>query len=767
MQSKHASKGMGALDRRTALYVSASLGALACLTSGAAWAQAATESGTTVGDVVVTATRRGDTHVIDTPLAVHAVGGDTLTKYSVVSLQDLNKVDPSIDIQNYGAGEEKIVIRGIESPIGSTTGIYLDEVPLIGGLGGNIQGDGKPGLRLHDVDHVEVLKGPQGTLFGASSMSGTLRVIPNAPDLNRWGGTADASYGAVNGGDGLDQESVTLNAPILKGTVAIRGSYWRESGGGYIDQTLSTGRTLSNVNDERVAGGRVSALWAVTPDFHLTAMALRQTVDVAGTQGWQLPLGPYLNHSPSLEIYDDSYDLYSLKGEYRTPVGVITANYGYTDQYKNDPHDSTPTAKGFGLTAVTSLWPTVNYQNDTYELRFSSTIPGPVQFVAGVYYQVDRSQYQTNAVTVNAATGIPACVSLTDCNNQGLRKAGRGMSNYEFGTLNYQNTQQTAYYAQADYKVIENVTATVGIRYYTANIQTKTLNLQTVYPDYIFGILTPTTVTDQRSGTNSAPSYNFALMWKPNTDTSFYVRAASGFRIGGLNTITSLAIQYGVTFPSTYAPDHLWDYEGGVKKYFFNHKMYMDASVYYIDWTGQQLSATAPGAFAYTINAGRTNTYGAELDLTANPIEGLTLGGDLTYTNATLGSDLPADVVRAGTPGVKGDRIPLTAEWAGALRADYERPIANIVRGYVQGDLTYRGSSASQFEPADLFYTKLPAYTLVDLKAGVRIKDYDVGVFVHNAGNSAAFLGLSAATDGTRVYSPPPRTVGVQLLAKF
>ncbi|MEI9964005.1 MAG: Plug domain-containing protein [Caulobacteraceae bacterium] len=165
---------------------------------GTAVSQNGENGGASVSELVVTATRREES-VTNIPLAVTAFSGQKLQQFNVTSIQDLSKLDPSLTTQNLGASQQQIVIRGISSNVGSTTGIYLDEAPLVGGANDDLRGDGTPGLRLHDLERVEVLKGPQGTLFGAGSMDGTLRVVTAKPDLNTVTGFAEATAAGVNG----------------------------------------------------------------------------------------------------------------------------------------------------------------------------------------------------------------------------------------------------------------------------------------------------------------------------------------------------------------------------------------------------------------------------------------------------------------------------------------------------------------------------------------------------------------------------------------
>ena len=748
------------IRRNGLLLASASLATLM-----AAQAHAQTAANDTVTEIVVSATRRGDVSVQNTPLAITAFSGATLEKQGVTSLQDLSKVDPSLSIQSYGAAQTKVVIRGIESNVGATSGIYLDETPLVGALGGNILGDGKPGLRLYDLDHVEVLKGPQGTLFGSSSMSGTLRVITNKPDVEAFGGHISVGAATVKDGNDYYDGNATLNVPIVKDKLGVRITGWSESGGGFIDQTVN-GALHENSNDSHVKGGRIVALFKPTEKLTVTATATHQEIDVDGTQAWQTSQGPYKNVSPSIEFYRDNYNLYNVTGDYDLGFGTVTASTSYTNQRVVNPKDSTPTAHNFGLTGTTLFVPTAEFHDFVSEVRFSSKFDGPFQLVTGAYYENSQSLYETNSIVANS-TGEALCYTYSECTAKGLRNPGRGNSLYEFGTDTKRSVGQYAIYAQGDYKITDTLTATVGLRYFKADIHDIITNLQTVFPDFIFGNITTPSITGDSRGSNDKPSYNVALLWKATPDISVYARAASGFRIGGVNTATSLAQQAGVVFPGTYNPDSLWNYEAGVKSYWLDRRLFIDAAYYHIDWNGQQLSAEAPGAFAYTINAGKTQVDGVEVNTTFKPIAGLSITSSVNYVAAKLASDLPADVISAGTFGFSGDRVPLTPKWAMSLQGEYEHELTSGFSGYVQGGVNYRGGSHTSFNDQNVFNTKLPAYYLISGKLGVRKDAWDLSLFGDNLTNKAAYLGVVESIDGIRVFSPRPRTIGVRISSTF
>ena len=727
----------------------------------------AADASTPGGDVIVTATRRGNIQARNIPLAISAVSGEALKEANVTSFQDLRKVDPSLNITTFGAGQQRTVIRGIQSQAGATTGLYLDEMPIVGGTGAptSILGDGRPALQLHDIDHVEILKGPQGTLFGSGSVSGTLRVLTAKPDLNAFGGHAEGSIGILDGGNPTYDGSATVNVPVVNDVLAIRGVVWGQTGGGYIDQTIN-GTFHANVNDSHTTGFRASILFKPTSDLNVLLSGTQQNIHVDGLAGWQQDQGPYRSISPSAEFFREKVQLYNATADYDLGFGNIIASASYGKQENIAARDSTPTARLFHL-AGTIFVPTIDFKYGTGELRFSSKFKGPFQVVAGVFYEYDKNINGTNAVTNNIA-GLARCYTYDQCIADGLRKAGVGNSDYQFGSLIATTSNQYTAYIQGDYQLTPTLTATVGFRYFTADTQRTTTNRQTIFPDFFQGILSPLSVVADQTTTDKKPSYNFSLLWKATSDISLYARAASGFRIGGVNSTTSLAQQAGVVFPGTYGPDSLWNYEAGVKGILFNRRLTFDLSVYHIDWSGQQLVAqTAGGAFTYTINAGITRTNGAELNLTYRPDAHFTFKAGMTYVDSKLGSDLPAAVITAGTVGHKGDRLPFIARYVATGSVEYKRDIGHGVVGYGRANVNYRSASFSSFSAASTFYTKLPEFALVGAEIGIRTDRADFGISVENLSNKAAYLGVYDSIDGIRIYSPGPRTISMKAALRF
>ena len=742
--------------------------------SGVAFAQTQSED-----EIVVTATRR-EQSVTDIPLSVSAFSGQQLEAANVVSLDDLTKLDSTFSVQNFGAAFNQFIIRGVQSDIGATIGMYIDEVPLTGGSGTEGGGDGKPGLRLHDIERVEILRGPQGTLFGSGSMSGTLRVITRQPEFENFSTSASVSGATVEDGNALWGGDVAVNVPIAD-WLAVRLVAWAEEGGGYIDQRIGAapGTLVENVNDQQVRGTRLLAAVRPAPQMRVTAAAVHQEIDVDGSQNWLLGAGSYINLSPTLENYSDQYDLYSLTTTYDLAIGTITGAVSLTRQRNFRPQDTTPTAAGFGVPFLTSLSIYGAFDAVTAELRFASDFEGPLQIVVGGYSERSERETETNAVTAPDATGIPDCLNWAACHAAGTPL------NTEFSTIDFRDVDESAIYGQADLELSERLTATAGLRYYSASITDSGITQQDVFATdpicstfyvyrgfgppnlcgYAFGDITVPYSRGTSTSDETELSYNFSLLWEPTDAVSFFARAGSGFRIGGVNNSTLLASSAGVTIPASYSPDSLWSYEVGAKGYFWDRRGFFDVALYRIDWQDQQLNATdSSGAFDFTINAGKTEINGAELQGSLALTDHFSVSGGIVYTDASLGEDLPPE---AGAPGLSGDQIPRVAEWAGSLRAEFIAPVMGSGEFYVNGGLNYRGESFTAFNPSDPLYLRQKPYTVFDLAGGVRMNEWDVGLFVQNVGNDDAQYALDPSPDGLRVYSPRPRTIGLRLSSSF
>ncbi|MCW3836193.1 TonB-dependent receptor [Sphingomonas canadensis] len=739
------------------------------------------EAGPAEGEIVVTATRRSES-VKNTPLSIAVESGENLARSNVSSLQDLTRVQPALAVNNQGADGNQYIIRGVLSDVGSTTGIYQNEAPLVGNGIVQRNGDGKPGLRLHDIERVEVLKGPQGTLFGSGSLSGTIRVITNKPSTDAIAGGGTVTAGFIRGGKALYTTDGYLNVPVTD-KVAFRVVGWGEFGGGYIDQQTGFARTtqIGNANDSVVWGGRSAVSVDVTDGFNLLGEVSYQQVQVDGTQSFVASQGAYRSNAQTQEPYESKYLLATLTGTLDTGIGTVSLIGSYGRQSVLATADTTPSAAQVagrangrycsggatppnGFTCPLSIGASLfsndgDFHNYTAEARFASDFSGPLQLVAGAYYEYDVTGYQSTIIKVPASSGLAECYTISECTGIGNRNA------VLFARTAEQTVSQFAFYGQADYEITDKLKASAGLRYYTAKLTQTDQQLQAGVTSLV-NVIDPPGAISRGSSRENSPSYAFSLLYTPSSDVSIYARAASGFRIGGVNNSALLARDAGVTIADSYGPDDLWSYEIGSKFYLLDRRLFVDVAAYQMDWSGQQVSATDPsGRFTYVVNAAQSRIRGIELSARYS-YGGFSLGTGLTYTDAVLTRDLPAAVRAAGTFGSAGDRLPRIPRWIGSAQARYETGLASGT-GYIQGDVSVRGSSSYSFNDSNVFNPRLPSYGLIGAAAGYIVGPWDLGVFAENITNKPAYFGVNATVDAVKVYTVRPRTIGLRARASF
>lgn len=729
--------------------------ALAAAASAVATPPVANAQETVVEEIVVTATKRL-TITKDTPAAVSAVGGETIRDSQSYSLESFTRLDPSIQVNNRGLGDNQIIVRGISSSGKPTVGLYYDEA-VITGLGLDGGSDNQPNIQLHDLERVEILKGPQGTLFGAGSMSGTVRFITNEPDLSQQSFAFAGAAANVDDGNALYRGEAVANLPIVNDRLGLRAVAWGDTGGGYIEQERD-GRLHEDVNDQTVWGTRLTLASKLSDAFTLTLMGLYQESEADGSQYFEFGEGAYRNISPTQEPFEDEIKLFSAVADYDVGFGMFTGTVSYTDRQLYLSRDSTPTARRFNLPIDLAYHQDQDIANLSSELRFSSAFDGPAQFVAGVFHAEQESEARNAALVADPATGLARCNFHADCVASGF-----AMDDVNSGTGEV-TIDQFAAFAEANYQLTQKLGATVGLRYYTADIEQRTITTQALR----FSITSPVQAADilslDESTSENEMSYNFALAYALTDDTSLYSRIASGFRPGGANN-SDAAAQQGVIAPDKYESDRLWSYEVGAKTYFLNRMFYTEVALYRINWSDQQISATDPGGtFVYIANAGKSYVNGFELQINAQPTDALSFNFGATYTDSRLSEDMPA---RSQTSGFDGDRIPYTPKWSYAGQVQYQVPLSASLTGYASTHFNYRGESYTNFNSQADDYRELDDYFLVGLRAGVRFESWDAGIFVDNVTDEVPEIGLRVTGDGYRVYTTRPRTLGLRVSTSF
>ena len=733
-------------------------------------------------EVVVTANKLNTQRVLDTPTSIQAISGDALKLAGDSQFMDIAGDIPGLSVQDLGPGDKKYVIRGINSTGDSTIGLYYGEA-VISGSNANDGGGFTSDIRLYDLDRIEVLRGPQGTLYGASSMSGTIRFIPKAPDLNSMGGYLSVEGSATAHGSGNYNVNGAGNLPLIDGVLALRLVGWETKDSGYIDQIrVGTVGLIKGVNNDDVAGGRAILRYQPNDAFNIEASytGQRETSNgssrytPAGVQSWgttPAAAPPHANPIPTVFGCDlcntdvtqspwvDNLSVYGLKFDYKFASGTLT---GTTNQYNrklNFNFDSTPILVSFAVPVpAESMEPQTRNLNSS-ELRYASAFDSAVNFVAGVY-----RQYETNNLIVNVITtddlGLPAGPFSRANSQDALNFPGVGHT--FFGRTDNRTTSEYAGFGEVTWKISDALTATGGLRYFTEKLEGVQ---EQTHP---FGGFPPS----GQPGPIADPSQTFnKVTWKENISYKVsdgllaYETVSTGFRGGGLNAVSEPF----EPIPRSFSPDTLINFELGAKGRLAGGMFDYQADVYLIRWNNIQVNeTTADGAFNYTGNAGTAKVKGVEFEFGARPIEYLraSIAGSYQHAYLTQGATM-AQKLANPTLGVTGENIPNVPKFQIDVGLNYTRPITSAWNGMIAGDANYRGAVDSYFASNKL-NIPLSSYTLVNLRTGVQNNLWSVTAFARNLTNKRAQVSaINSSQDPEALLTVRPRTIGVTVNRNF
>ncbi len=758
--------------------------ALTALAGGQAWAQSAAApvaASNQIEEVVVTALKRSTT-VQSTPIAISAVTGQSIEKMGASNIQDYYRTVPNLQVDGNSPTSRRLTLRGVRAAGEATVGLYYDETPLTGPAGTTQDSSSTTAdINLFDIERIEVLRGPQGTLYGSGSMGGTLRVIFAKPNSHKYEGAVEAqATNTEDGGPGYSAKGM-INVPLIEDKLAARLVLYKAEQSGYVDN-IYLGR--KNINDQHSSGGRLIVGFTPTDDLTLTATAVFQKTLLDGQNSWYPALGAkdYSTAAKVIAPTSDNLTMYNVTGKYDMHWATFTGTASYYKWTLLRNSDYSPTlsasranatscrnyiaggAPAFGAPAnpacnsaqmaqytayADSRIPSALYQpmgltSWNYEARLSGqALDDKVDWTAGAYYE-DRNDY------------IESQVPLAD------KATGQVIQPLNLGAWRHVGTatKQTAFFAEVAYKPISPLTLTVGVREfkYDKKVSGVVLVSNFITQSYVGP---PAEVDASASGWVS----KFNVSYQINPDIMVYTMAAKGFRPGGANNVPGLASAL-----LAYQPDSLWNYEAGVKSQWFERRLTLNAAAYQIDWDNLQITATsANGAFSYLTNAGKARIRGLELEAVARPMDGLTLNATAAFVNAVLTTDQAnSTILITGSTGLSGDEFPNVPKFSGSASAEYVWPLTDKMNGLVRADYAYVGQSASQFRPTYVYYEKQGDYGLVNLRGGVEGDDWGAYVFVNNVTNEIGLMSVTSSLNNPKqVVSLNPRTVGVTVRRRF
>jgi outer membrane receptor protein involved in Fe transport len=718
--------------------------------------------------VVVTATKRGETLLEDTPISVQSIGGQTLAEIGALDFDDFMRRVPSLSISDNGPGDKRIVLRGVSATGAGTVGLYFDEVVI---TGSNLGDDGgrQPDIKLFDMDRIEVLRGPQGTTFGSSSLSGTIRWLPKAPEYGTFSGELGVRATTLKESDttGYQYDGV-INVPLGE-RVAVRFAGLRVTIPGYID-----GRFGEDLDEESTTAARAMLGWQITDDLEFTAMTMFQKMDLEGrtsfsTENLDLPLSPTLNGQPLPSRYYSSDQsrpfrrediaMYSGKLIYTKDWGTITAAHSLFDRDSEFARDASAAAEVLSVgalhadsTGVSLIENPQHYWIRSSELRFSSDWDGPIQVLVGAYNHNEDRTGGSRWYSVDPRTGR------------------FGIDSVDF--LHRSETthvDEQALFGEVSWDVTDRITATAGIRWFDFEVGQEASRIVD------FRSVPGPGPGHQFEYSESGTTLRFNLAYDLNDDWMTYVQVAEGFRAGGANDQTAASIA-DVQIPAGFGSDSIVNYELGMKGALADRRLSLSGAIYQIDWTDIQVSQFADSAtglrFTYRGNGGEARVRGAELELIAQPSEVLQFGLGVSYNNSELTEDLPIP-----TQGLDGDPLPYVPEWTGSINARYTHPLpGGEWEAFIGGDWSYTGEAANRLRSTDRYYRKLEAYDILNLRVGVEGNGWQTVLSVDNVLDADEIITYpfdfqtAAPINGNipdRLGRPRPRSISIGVRKSF
>jgi iron complex outermembrane receptor protein len=725
----------------TAIFLLATSSPAWAQTAPAAGAPAADEQDNQYGDIVVTARKREE-RLIDVPQSITAVSAADLARLNATQFRDFANTIPALSFTTSGAGQSQITLRGVTAgaDIGQTVGIYVDDVPY--GSSSAFTNAASLGLDvgLFDLDRLEVLRGPQGTLYGASAMGGVLKYVTRRPSLTEFGGNAQAGLSFTEHGGVNYDGAVAVDVPIVPDRLGLRASGFYARDGGFITNIVSGDDAIGR---SRVYGGRLDFLFRPTDALSVRIIGFAQDIRRNGTTTADYTLagqpvdGELDQRRLKTEPFDQRFRLVSGTISYDFGAATLTSisSYQTTDSdYRQDIsalYVPVLGQFGFNFSAVT-IDQGRSTDKFTQEVRLASSGNGMIEWLAGGFYTHERSGNRQHLVAFDPAGAVfPTNLLTVSLPSTYEEIAG-------FGNV-------TVHLSQA-------FDVTGGLRY-ARNDQSYAQNGS--------GLLIGSAPTVKASENVVTWLANARYRFSPHATA--YLRFATGYRPGGPNFVVRDPVTGALLAPTSFQSDTLESFEAGFRGETADRSLGIDLAAYHIDWDDMQV-VTAAGALQVIANANRAKIDGAELTLTARPSQGFTVTGAFAYQDARLAEDSPL------LGGVRGDPLPNVPKFTAALSADYRG--RNGVQPTVGATLRFVSDRVASFDASGLLpQYDLGQYVSVDLRAGATFGRVQAQLFVRNLfddrGQLSASTFLSGAGGPTQVTILQPRTIGISATTRF
>lgn len=755
-----------------------------------------------VEELVVTARKR-DEALIDVPFSVAAQSEAVMRARGVTNIEDLSRTVAGFSVQNLGPGQSQVAIRGISAGqivrdqpgVKEQVGVYLDESVISLSLF-------TPDLDLFDLNRVEVLRGPQGTLFGSGSLSGTLRYITNQPVVGAFSSTVEATASKVQGGDLGGELKGAVNIPVGE-SAALRVVGYATSFAGFIDAVQPDGSVDDDVNDGTRWGIRAALRFEPSDNLAITPRVVYQSIDVDGfnrvdvynvlaneftTTRPRVQLGGTKQFTQFQEKFEDDFFLADLNLEYDLGDVEFTSISTFTDREVLVYRDATAltgsiTGGSLGLPPAVYLLDaplidTTDVKSFTQEVRLSSDTEGPLAWVLGAFYSdIDRDYAQDLQVTgFEALTGIPTAGPYAP------------RDSLYYSEVPYKQ-KQFALFGEATYSVTERLDVTAGLRWSDYK-ETRTLTF-----DGIFAEHTPA-VPGKTKADAWAP--RVIIAYEATDDVTFNAQASKGFRLGGINDPLNRPLCTPADFATfdalsepTFGNETVWNYEAGMKARLGGGAGSLTIAGFYADIKNLQATIDAGTCSSRVIvNVPKAKSVGFDAEIAWRLSENFDVAASASYNDAKLTSSV---LDAAGLPiqGLRdGNRLPTVPKFQASFSVGYQREISPGLDAFANLTAQHVGKRYTQISDQEdnprtvalfpnigagtaanlVFPLELPSYEIVNLRMGVRGEDWEAAAFVNNLGDERAWLSIDRERGLRARYgflTNPPRTYGITLRKSY
>lgn len=729
--------------------------------------------------IVVTATRRAE-NLQDVPLSISALNGADMALRGIENFEDFARLIPGLNLVQSSQQFSKFTIRGINNTLSTASNgeqklaaVYIDEVPI------SSFSVVTPNIRLVDIERVEVLRGPQGTLFGSGSLSGAVRILTRKPELGKFATQASVDIGSRDG-EIRQRYTGVVNLPLGDKAALRAVGYYRQEPG-YIDNIdLQIGREDINESDEW--GGRISLRLEPTDNLTAIFMVMHDDVETKGLNLFDPTLG---KHTASYG-FDNTIDVettnYNATIELELDWATLTSSTTYAKARHDWDFDSG--ILDLFVAQIPQVYSEISDQSAIVEeVRIVSNGDSPFQWLLGGFF-IDRdTDWRSVLGYRNESPLDPALDGVADFNITGLPMTiSEGVE--PFASFADRNYREQAIFGELSYQLSEQLKATVGLRYAGSRfLDIVTDEGYSAFTPFITGFFVGGANIDvsmfQTSelvvGTEDLKyvlTKRFSLTWQPTENHTFYVTAADGFRRQHPNTGGFVNGGASVTdpmdpviIPQFARSDSLWNYELGMKADWFDGRLRTNVALYYIPWKDMQIALARGDGTVFTGNVGKSELKGIEAEIWAHPVETLDMGLSLTLQTGKITELSDEDALLSGAV-LDAQLSAPEYQIAGFVQKNW--PIGNGQDVFARIDVQHIGGYPNGFPNAlatglpNPRFTDVDAIENVDISVGWQNRNLNITLYAQNLLDNDEYSYISPANVTTRFGTLPPRTFGVR-----